>query len=149
MNARPIHRFISFIIDLVVTGLFSLIIGYRNIIMLFDTLSVRSDINITNLFTLSLITGAIIMITAIAYYLVLPLYWKKQTIGRYLARIAIVKDDGSMVDFETLFLREVIGRMLGALVSLGFAVVVDGYLISQVERKSFADHLARTRVIDT
>jgi uncharacterized RDD family membrane protein YckC len=148
VNARPIHRFISFLIDLVITGSFGFLLGYPAIIALFETLAVRSTSNIYNLFYTTIIVMPIITIVAISYYLVLPLLWKRQTIGRFLTRIAIVKDDGTPVDFPTLFLREVIGRMLGGFMSLGLTLLVEAVLIKQSRRRSFADALSHTKVID-
>ena len=148
MNARPIHRYLSFMIDLAFTGGVSFLVGYPSLLALWATLSARSYGNIVNLFSIAMVTGAIVTITSISYYLVLPLVWKKQTIGRFVTRIAIVKEDGMPVDFQTLFVREVIGRLLGGFMSLGLSIFVEGALIARSDRHSFSDHLARTRVVD-
>jgi len=148
MNARPIHRYLSFIIDLAVTGGVSFLVGYPSVLALWATLNARTFGNIVNLFYIAAVTGAIVTIVAISYYLVLPLVWKKQTVGRFLTRIAIIKEDGRPVDFQTLFLREVIGRMLGGLMSLGLSIFVEGILIARTGRQAFSDRLASTRVID-
>ncbi len=148
MNARPIHRFISFLIDMLVTGVISFLSAYPAVLALIETLNSRTPTNILNLFYTSMISAALVTILVIAYYLVLPLVWKRQTIGRFLTRIAIVKDDGAPVDFKTLFVREVIGRMLTGLMSFGIALLADGVLITQPRHISFSDALARTKVID-
>jgi uncharacterized RDD family membrane protein YckC len=147
VTARPIHRYISFFIDLLVTGAVSFLVSYPAIITFFEALAIRNYNNISNLLFISLLCGAIVTILDSAYYLVLPLVWKYQTIGRFLTRIAIVKEDGEKVDFKTLFVREVICRMLAGFVSLGLSILADGYLIG-VQRSSFSDALAHTKVID-
>ncbi len=147
MTARPIHRYLSFFIDLLVTGVVSFLVSYPAIITFFETLAIRNYNNISNLLLISMLCGAIVTVLDIAYYLVLPLFWKYQTIGRFLTRIAIVKEDGSRVDFQTLFMREVICRMLAGFVSLGLSILADGYLIS-ITRNSFSDAIAHTKVID-
>jgi uncharacterized RDD family membrane protein YckC len=148
MIARPIHRYISFIIDLTVTGILGFAAAYPAIIALFEALASRTRPNILNLLYISLISGAVITILTITYFLVLPLLWKKQTIGRFLTRIAIVKEDGSSIDFQTLFVREVVGRMLPSLMSFGLSLISEAYLISRQGRTSFSDALARTKVVD-
>lgn len=148
MLARPIHRYISFLIDLLVTGAISFLVAYPAIIALLEAHVTPNRSNVWNLFYISMLCGAIVTILAIAYFLVLPLFWKRQTVGRYLTRIAIVKDDGEPVDFQTLFVREVICRMLASLMSFGLAIIADGFLLANGHRKSFSDAIARTKVID-
>ncbi len=148
MNARPIHRFASFMIDSVVTGGIFVLLGYPLWIALIEAMTKKTSDAIFNLFNTSLIIIPTLIIIIITYYLVLPLFWKHQTIGRYLTRISIVKDDGTPIDFQTLFVREIIGRMLSAFMSLGLTLVADAVIIGQKRRQSFADVLARTRVID-
>jgi uncharacterized RDD family membrane protein YckC len=122
-------------------------VSYPAIITFFETLAIRNYDNITNLLWVSMLCGAVVTLIAIAYYLVLPLFWRYQTIGRFLTRIAIVKEDGERVDFQTLFMREVICRMLAGFMSLGISILADGYLVA-VTRGSFCDAIAHTKVID-
>lgn len=59
------------------------------------------------------IVGVIAILVYLAYFIVIPMkMYRGQTFGKRIMDIKIVKDDGSNVDWMTLFKREVIGVML-------------------------------------
>lgn len=83
------------------------------------------------------------------YYMLVPMFFKGQTIGKRVFKIKVVYEDGKDVDYKVLFFREAICRILVRTISLGISSCVS-YIImlTRDDRKSLADIFSKTKVID-
>ena len=148
-RAKPIHRILALLFDLAISYAIAILIMFESIVALIDAVRSQDSAAIFALFGSSLFSGGILIIFLILYFLILPLKWKGQTIGKKFFKLRIVKLDGTPVDFMTLFIREVIGRILIAAMSVGLSMIVNGTtLVLNEHRLVFHDILASTQVID-
>ena len=84
----------------------------------------------------------------VAYFVVLPIFWNGQTLGKRFFRIRIIKTDGSDIDFKTIFLREMT-RVLMFILTFGISAFADTMvLLFSNQRIGFYDYVAATQVID-
>lgn len=148
-RAKPRHRIFAFLFDLAISYAIAFLIMFESIVALIDAVLTNDTASIFALFGSSLFSGGVTIIFLILYFLILPLKWKGQTIGKKFFKLRIVKLDGTPVDFMTLFIREVIGRILIAAMSVGLSMIVNGTtLVLNEHRLVFHDILASTQVID-
>ena len=83
------------------------------------------------------------------YYIVIPLFFDGQTIGKKVFKLQVVREDGRKLDYKTMFYREGIGRILINVASLGITVIASAIIMSlRDDKKDLADILAKTKVID-
>lgn len=148
-EAKPQARFFALLFDLAIIYAVSLIIMFRPILAMIDVFVKHTNGNIISLFVSALLSGGVVMIFMFIYFLVLPVHWKGQTIGKRFFRVRVIKTDGTDVTFQTLFLREVIGRLLIVFMSFGFSILADIVMILASEtHQTFHDTLAFTKVIN-
>ena len=85
----------------------------------------------------------------LSYYMLIPMFFKGQTIGKKLFKIKVVDEYGEDVDYKVLFFREAICRILVRTISLGISIFVSFIImIVREDRKSLADVFSKTKVID-
>ena len=89
------------------------------------------------------------MLFIIFYFVILPLYTNGQTVGRMFFKIKVVRVDNQKLDASTLFVREIIGRYLINLVTLGLNSIVMLVVVCLSEEvRGYHDVLASTRIVD-
>lgn len=148
-EAKASKRILAMMLDLAIFYAVSLIIAIRPILALIDTLVNHTSSNAWSLFISALLAGGVVVIFMLLYFLILPLYWKGQTIGKRFFGIRIVKENGDEVNFQTLFLRDVIGNMFVILLSFGLSILINlVILLISNKHQTFPDTLAFTKVID-
>ena len=149
MTAKPRNRILATIYDLTIVFAFALLIMSSSIVSMIDTLNSATKLNIFSLYFNAVITGGIVLVFLCLYYLIIPVYWKGQTFGKRFFKVKIVKQDGSDVNFQTLFIREIFGRVFIALLSLGFSSLVNCIMLClSKQHLAFHDVLTSTKVID-
>lgn len=85
----------------------------------------------------------------LSYYMIVPMFIKGQTIGKWFFKIKVVSDDGKDVDYKVLFFREAICRILLRTLSMGISSFVSIMIMMiRDDKKSVADVFAKTSVID-
>ena len=96
-----------------------------------------------------LITFASFLIVFIIYYDVVGYYWHKQTLGRLLCKIKVVKTDGSAPSFYTLFVRDVVGFALFNVLNICMLVpvIINTLNITGKDQTSLADNMTKTMVV--
>lgn len=147
--AKSRHRIFAFLFDWAIVYGFSLLLAAKVIIIAIRLIVNNTDYDIISLTINALLTGGIILIFICFYFLVLPVFLKGQTLGKKFFRIKVIKCDGSNVDFPTLFLREVIGKVLVDFVSVGISVIATSVVMSNSKNhQGFHDVLASTIVVD-
>ncbi len=126
-------------------------------------------------FQWALIAGILAIVFYVGYYFVMELcVYKGQTFGKRIMKLKVVQDDGTDVDFMSIFKREVIGVMIveGYIANsssflrqviqlftdvniMDMAVYVFGIIsavavlmgMASSSRKMIHDHIAKTRII--
>ena len=91
----------------------------EDVVLFFERLSTITAM----LFTL----GAIVIY--FVYFIFLPMIWKKQTIGRWIAKVKVVKLNGSKLSFGTLLIREFLGKLFLGIMSFGIVWIISIIMI--------------------
>ena len=100
---------------------------------------------IVDMFRWGILYGLLLMF----YYMVTPLLFNGQTLGKKAFKLKIVKENGEEVDYKTMFFREVIGRIFIGFGSLAITAIASTIImILRDDNKDLADIIAKTKVID-
>ncbi len=173
-NATAGQRILAFIIDFVILALvFMLIVTIlQNITgiktpefpssymddlaeMTQDEFTQKYSEILTDYYAESAVMLIIEMITMlvliVAYYIVLPLSWKKgQTVGRFLLKIKVVNLNDEDVTAGTLLLREVVGGFLINTLLMCCCCIpgIANLIMLCTSGKTIHDSIASTRIVD-
>lgn len=147
--AKVRHRIMASLLDFgIILGIF-VIITLGKLPFIISMLNESEHIVTTKFIVDVFRYGIIFSIILLIYYIVLPLFFKGQTIGKKVFKLQIVNENGDMLDYKTMFYREGIGRIFLNFASLGITVVVSTIImILREDKKDLADILAKTKVID-
>lgn len=97
---------------------------------------------------ISTISGIICLIAFVGYFILLPLFWKKQTIGRLAGDIKVVIDDGSDVTAVKLILREIVGVLLiGILNCCCLIPLIVNIVLMCTKNTTIHDAIAGTKMV--
>ncbi|HNY74561.1 MAG: RDD family protein [Bacilli bacterium] len=147
-RAKSYHRIFANIFDLVVIVAIALLLTFRSLISLITALINPTSLDSLALYLSAFGSGALAFMAVIAYFIVLPIFWNGQTLGKRFFKIRIIKNDGSDIDFKTIFLREMI-RVLLFILTFGVSAFADTMvLLFSKQRIGFYDYVAATQVID-
>lgn len=83
------------------------------------------------------------------YFILIPMFWEKQTIGRFALGLKVVRNDNelSKVTIKNLLLRELLGTLLLYGIIGGPLILVSG-IISIFTGRSLVDYIGKTNLID-
>lgn len=87
------------------------------------------------------------VIVVLLYLVVLPLFWKKQTIGRCIFKSKVVKKDGTAAGIKELLLREIIGTAILYILFGGVSIFIATLILVIGSSRSLADYIGRTSLI--
>ncbi|MFA5687418.1 MAG: RDD family protein [Bacilli bacterium] len=147
-RAKSYHRIFANLFDLIVVASLLLLLTFRSIIALINGLVNPSSLDSLALFILSFSSGIFTFAIVLIYFVILPLFWNGQTLGKRFFKIKIMKIDGSEIDFKTIFLREST-RVLLVIMTFGFSALVDMIiLIISKQGLGFYDYVSSTQVVD-
>lgn len=147
-DVKPSTRLLSALFDIVVCLAFSLFIMLWAIISFINAMIDKSPANISAMFIACFSSGALVILFALIYMVVLPAFWKGQTLGKRFFRIKLVRADGNNVDLKTLLVRE-ITRLVLLVISLGASAIGDIFaLCLSKSHRSFCDVISSTYVIN-
>lgn len=147
-KAKPYHRIFANLFDIVVVSALILLLTFQSLISLINGLVNPSSLDSLALFLLSFISGVFTFAIVLIYFVILPLYWNGQTLGKRFFKIKITKLDGNKIDFKTLFLREA-SRLLIFILTFGLSAIADTFiLIFSKQGIGFYDYVASTMVVD-
>lgn len=97
----------------------------------------------------SFISLGVNFVVFLLYTVVLPLVWKKQTLGRFLLHIKLVTEDGENPKFGTLFLREFVGNgIVNIFIVCCCLPLFINLILVLTKGKAIADYIANTKFID-
>ena len=149
MNLAKIrHRVIATIVD---NSIMILAIGMLLLSGWIEFLyALIKDYEITiSMFIKIIRTGMLYTLFLLSYYMLIPIFLKGQTIGKWLFKIKVVTEDGEDIDYKILFFREAICRVLIRTLSFGLSSVVSFFImVTREDKKSLADVFSKTKVID-
>jgi uncharacterized RDD family membrane protein YckC len=102
---------------------------------------------------LSTITAMLFTIGAIViyfvYFIFLPMIWKKQTIGRWIAKVKVVKLNGSKLSFGTLLIREFLGKLFLGVMSFGIVWIISIIMMEiATVKRTIHDRMANTLMVN-
>jgi len=147
--AKVRHRIMATLVDLGILIAFFLIIALSKLPFIISMFTTGEHV-VTTKFIIDVFRwGIMYSIIILVYYIVTPLFLKGQTIGKKIFKLQIIKEDGSKLDYKTLFYREGVGRIFINFASLGITNIVSIVIMAlREDKKGLADVLAKTKVID-
>jgi uncharacterized RDD family membrane protein YckC len=165
-NAMSYQRFLAFIIDAIIINIVA-----STILMFIPAYSQHSevvvngyaelmnmvDVNIDQL--INLLKSAFIIIglhvtvfvpLMLIYQVIVPMFWKKQTVGRMVAGVRVMKLNSSeKPGLGSLLVRELVGGyVFNTLLSSTFVLPLLNYMFSRNRGRSLADMISKTRLVD-
>lgn len=147
--AKVRHRIMATLLDLGIIIGFFITIALTKLPFIISMFKSKEHLVTTKLIVDVFRWGIILGVLLLVYYIVVPLLLNGQTVGKKVFKLQIVKEDGSELDYKTMFYREGIGRILINFASLGitaFASIV--IMVLREDKKDLADILAKTKVVD-
>lgn len=105
----------------------------------------------TNLSTLTALYYTLtISAIYILYFCIIPLFWSKQTIGRLVAKVRIVKLNGTKMTFGTLLFRDYVGKFFLGIMTLGVIWIISVLMMSFARvHRTIHDRMANTLMVPT
>jgi uncharacterized RDD family membrane protein YckC len=144
------YRLLAFIADLIINSVMVfLILVLTSSDFLINLLF--GEATVINLFILYKLIQVAILVAAylVVYTVIIPLYTRGQTLGYYIFKIRIVKEDNKEVDFVSLFIREIIGRLALDITTFGMSFIISFILmVYRADNCGIQDILGRTKVVD-
>ena len=111
----------------------------EDVVLFFERLSTITAM----LFTL----GAIVIY--FVYFIFLPMIWKKQTIGRWISKVKVVKLNGSKLSFGTLLIREFLGKLFLGIMSFGIVWIISIIMMEiATVKRTIHDRMANTLMVN-
>ena len=111
----------------------------EDVVLFFERLSTITAM----LFTL----GAIVIY--FVYFIFLPMIWKKQTIGRWIAKVKVVKLNGSKLSFGPLLIREFLGKLFLGVMSFGIVWIISIIMMEiATVKRTIHDRMANTLMVN-
>ena len=85
----------------------------------------------------------------IIYFVLIPLAWKRQTLGRWILKAKVVREDNKDVRTGNLMMREIIGNILVNLLTCFCGIVPIMNVIFIISKnRSISDMMAGTKIVD-
>ena len=89
------------------------------------------------------------VVISLGYTILLPYFYDGKTLGRQIVGTKVVRVDGSKLRLSQLVYREVVGKALFWIVTLGIGLLVDWYLVVATPTKqAVCDRMANTLVVE-
>lgn len=147
--ARPINRLAAYIVDFLITGILMLVIYFIfsfDLIFLFGKGILNMDFNTAiHFYRVTFINVLLIC----SYFTLIPYLLDGQTIGKKLFRIKVVMIDGSKITFASLFVREILGKLLLNFINIFLANLASYVLmVYREDKRAIGDIFAKTMVVD-
>ena len=149
-KSKARYRIMAHLFDWAIVFTFCFIIMLLPIKNLIGVNKGNSSVDIFNLVITTLLFGGVCFIFIVFYFVIVPVLLEGQTLGKKFFKIKIIKSDGSNVDFMTMFVRELCGKILIDFASFGFTLLSSLFCVinRSEDHLTFHDVLASTIVID-
>ncbi len=148
-TARPLNRLAAYMIDFTITAIAMFLIYFIfsfDLLFLFGKGILEMDLNTAiHFYRVTFINVLLVC----SYFTVIQYLLNGQTIGKKLFRIKVVMIDGSDITFSSLFIREILGKLLLNFVNVFLANFASYMLmLYRDDRRAIGDIFAKTMVID-
>ena len=166
-NAMSYQRFLAFIIDFFIINLVATLI--LNLIPLYvfhseqlmDMYSGMTEMIMNNdiesliellksACILLLLQTAVFVPIIFVYQIILPMFWKPQTLGRLVAGVRVMRlNSDEKASIGSLMVRELVGGYIfNVMFVQSFVIPILNYVFSRNRGRSLADMISKTRLVD-
>lgn len=169
--ASLMSRFLAFLVDnIIIYSIVSLILSiipsyvtlsneyvnaYNYFVQNIEEIIISNDITIlVDILVKALLMLGYFCLVAIPffiiYFIVVPKFWQKQTIGRLIAGVRVVRNkDGEEASVGSLILREIVGGFVFYwLLGASGVIIILTCIFSYYKGRSLSDLISRTKLID-
>ena len=99
--------------------------------------------------TTAMVFTIIAMLIYMAYFVILPIVWKNQTLGRWIAKVKVVKLNGSNLSFGTLLIREFLGKLFLGVMTFGIVWLISVIMMEiATVKRTIHDRMANTLMVN-
>ena len=95
----------------------------------------------------TLITIAFDLVFVILYLVILPKFWKNQTLGRFFVKVKVVNKNGEDLTTKNIIFRELIGTFLLYMVLGSFGVLLASVILIINSKRSLVDYIGKTKLV--
>lgn len=83
------------------------------------------------------------------YFIFIPMIWKKQTLGRWFAKVKVIKLNGTKLSFGTLLIREFLGKLFLGVMSFGIVWIISIIMMEiATVKRTIHDRMANTLMVN-
>lgn len=147
--AKPLNRVAAYIVDFLITGITMLVVYFIfsfDFIFLFNKGILNMDFNTAIHFYRVTVVNALLICS---YFTLVPYILDGQTLGKKIFRIKVVMVDGSKITFASLFVREILGKLLLNFINIFLANLASFVLmLYREDKRAIGDIFAKTMVVD-
>lgn len=147
--AKPLNRVAAYIVDFLITGITMLVVYFIcsfDFIFLFKKGILNMDLNTAIHFYRVTVVNALLICS---YFTLVPYILDGQTLGKKIFRIKVVMVDGSKITFASLFVREILGKLLLNFINIFLANLASFVLmLYREDKRAIGDIFAKTMVVD-
>ena len=146
-------RFLAFFIDYIILGIFQslfgvILLGKKYFQMYSGGLNQANNLFPTYKYVLYYgVSFGIFLI----YFVIIPLVWEKQTVGRYASGVKVLKKDGNEPTAGTLIMREFIGHTVDYVTWFicCIGLIIDIVFLNRDEPTTISEEIASTQLVYT
>lgn len=95
----------------------------------------------------TLITIAFDLVFVVLYLVILPKFWKNQTLGRFFVKVKVVNKNGEDLTTKNIIFRELIGTFLLYMVLGSFGVILASVILIINSKRSLVDYVGKTKLV--
>ena len=147
--AKPLNRVAAYIVDFLITGITMLVVYFIfsfDFIFLFKKGILNMDFNTAIHFYRVTVVNALLICS---YFTLVPYILDGQTLGKKIFRIKAVMVDGSKITIASLFVREILGKLLLNFINIFLANLASFVLmLYREDKRAIGDIFAKTMVVD-
>ena len=148
-TAKASSRLAAYLLDIVITGITMLVVYFIfsfDIIFFVGKGMLNMDVKTAiHFFRVTFINVLLVC----SYFTLIPYLLDGQTLGKKIFRIKVVMVDGSEITFASLFVREILGKLLLNFINIFLANLASYVLmLYREDKRAIGDILAKTMVVD-
>ena len=95
----------------------------------------------------TLITISFDLVFVVLYLVILPKFWKNQTLGRFFVKVKVVNKNGEDLTTKNIIFRELIGTFLLYMVLGSFGVLLASVILIINSKRSLVDYVGKTKLV--